>query len=545
MILELKVKNLVIIEEVNLSLEEGFNVFTGETGAGKSLLVQAIKLILGEKASPTLIKPGEKEAEVSAILWGGETLAKRLESLGHEPEEEIHIKRIISQKRQRTYLNGSPITLKELSLITKDLIVLTSQHEFYSLLSSESQLNYLDTFLKLLPLRREVEALYEELKNIKKHAEKLLGTSESLEVKKDFLRYQINELEALNPSVEEESELNLQRERLKNLAFLKESLVSLVESLNVSEEHIARASHLLEKLKTFEPSFERIANTFSEFYYELKEALREAESKLMELPEDESQLDEIEARLAKYEKLKKKYGVATTEELIEVWEKLKQELSEFESLEERLQELKQKEEKVKNEFLKKAKELSKKRKEEAKVLSDVITKELKDLGFEKSKFIVEVTPSKEPKETGIDEVKFLFAPNPGTPPRPLEKIASGGELSRVFLVCKSLLKGEEGVCFVFDEVDTGIGGITAKKLGAKLKTISESGQVICITHLPQIAALADAHFVVEKHILGDKTLTTVKKLSDEERLKEIARMLGEPENLSLAKEFLSSCEKDA
>jgi len=535
----------VLIEEISLSLDEGFVVFTGETGAGKSLLVKAIKLVLGEKASPEFIAPGEDSAEVEAVLWGGELLKKRLSEVGKEPEEEVHIKRIITPKRHRLYINGSPATLRELNFLTRDLVLLTSQHEYYSLFSREAQLKLLDGFLGLKNLLKKYKNAFKRWKELRQAFKEKEKELKELSKKRDFLEFQLKELKDASPSPEEEKELLAKREKLKNLVLLKELSSELINSLEGAEENLRKSQKIFEKLEEVEEQFKGLASKFEEYFYEVKEAKRDVESFFYDLPADDSELDEVEARLARYERLKKKYET-DTEGLVNLMKELEDKLKSVDLGEESLVNLKKELSLVESELCRIAKELSKLRKEGAKKLEEELKRELLELGLEKSSLIVEVkernlTSEDAFDEFGINEVRFMFVSNPGSEPKPLEKVASGGELSRIFLACKTVLKGESfPSAFIFDEVDTGIGGITAKKVAKKLKKLSENAQVVCITHLPQIAALADIHFVVEKSSSEGKTTTTIKKVEGSDRLKEIARMLGEPGNISLAKEFLNS-----
>ena len=547
MLLELKITNFLLIESAHFKFDEGLIVFTGETGAGKSLLVKALRLLLGEKGGASFIKPDAKEGEVEALIWGGEKLAQKLKEIGYSAEEEIHIKRVLTRSRQRTYLNGSPITLNELSLITRDLINLTSQHEFYQLLSPEKQLQFLDDFLKLFPLLKEYSTVFFQWSNLKKQIQEIKKKLSDAELKKDFLMFQIKELEELNPSPVEEAELLKEREKLKNLSTLKETLQFLTSAMEEGEALFSQILSSFEKLSQFEEKFKDNLSTLYSLYYELKEAYREVVSYFGDLPEDDARLDEIEERLAKYEKLKRKYKT-DTQGLVELLNSLKNELSLLETGEEDCEKLLNEEEALRKKLLEVAEELSKKRVKGAPELEKLIEKELRSLGMEKVRFKVEVKNKGFSVEnlglTGADEVRFLFSSNPGIPLKPLEKIASGGELSRIFLACKSVLKNpekfSEKITLIFDEVDAGIGGITAKKVAEKLKSLAGIYQIFCITHLPQIAIFADQHFLVEKLAEKNTTRTLFKELKGEEKLKEIARMLGDPENLELAKNFLKT-----
>lgn len=544
MILELKISNLVLIENVHLDLDKGFVVFTGETGAGKSLLIKAVKLLLGEKGGANYIRPGAKEGEIEAIVWGGEKLSQKLQEAGYSPQEEIHIRRIFSPNRQKVYINGSPVTLTELSKLTKDLILLTSQHEFYTLLSSEKQLEFLDHFLELTPYLKEYQELYYKYKSLVSQIKELEEKITSSQLKKDFLLFQIREIEELKPDPEEEENLQKEREKLKNLSLLKEKTQFLLSNLEEVEKNFYQIVSSLESLSKIEHKFKDHYSKVFSMYYELKEVARDLIDYSSRLPEDDTALNEIEERLSKYEKLKRKYK-KDTQGLIKLLEELKEELSLLETGEENYENLLKEEEVLKKKVIEAALKLSEERLKGIPKLQSLLKKELKDLGMEKADFKIELT-LREPKienlgPLGLDEITFLFSSNPGVPLKPLEKVASGGELSRIFLACKSILKEKTEVgSLIFDEVDVGIGGTTAKRIAQKLKDLSQNYQVLCVTHLPQIAVLADIHYVVEKEIKEKETKTKIKKVEGEERLKEIARMLGDPQNLELAKSFLEA-----
>ena len=544
MLLELKISNLVLIENVHLDLDKGFVVFTGETGAGKSLLIKAVKLLLGEKGGANYIRPGAKEGEIEAIIWGGERLYQKLQEAGYTPQEEIHIRRIFSPNRQKIYMNGSPATLTELSKLTKDLILLTSQHEFYTLLSSEKQLEFLDHFLELTPYLKEYQELYHKYKSLVSQIKELEEKIASSQLKKDFLLFQIKEIEELKPDPEEEENLQKEREKLKNLSFLKEKTQFLLSNLEEIEKNFYQIVSSFESLSKIEHKFKDPYSKVFSMYYELKEIARDLIDYSSHLPEDDTALNEIEERLSKYEKLKRKYK-RDTQGLIKLLEELKEEIGLLEVGEENYENLLKEEETLKKRLIESALKLSEERLKGIPKLQSLLKKELKDLGMEKADFKIELI-LREPKienlgPLGLDEVTFLFSSNPGVPLKPLEKVVSGGELSRIFLACKSILKEKtEAGSLIFDEVDVGIGGTTAKKIAQKLKDLSQNYQVLCVTHLPQIAVLADIHYVVEKEIKEKETKTKIKKVEGEERIKEIARMLGDPQNLELAKSFLEA-----
>ncbi|MCS7149705.1 MAG: DNA repair protein RecN [Caldimicrobium sp.] len=541
MLLGLRITNFILIEEAHLEFDEGFTVFTGETGAGKSLLIKALTLLLGEKGGPNYIKPGKESAQIEAIFWGGEGLAKKLEAMGYPSEEEIHVKRVLSYQRQRCYLNGSPITLAELSQITSDLLSITSQHEHYFFLKKDNQLALLDSFLGLNHLLSEYKKLYDEYKNLDHKIKDLKERLGQNLLKRDFLLFQIKEIEDLNPKLEEEEELLRLRDRLKHLNLIRELAHSIEKASEEVSLYLVNMLKLVQKLLSFEPSLQDRYKIIQDLYYELKELHGEIRGLYTDLPEDERGLEEIEARLARYERIKKKYACSTAE-LVKLKENLKEELNLLDTSEEELSTLETKKRNLEEVLIKLALKIREARLKGKGDFRDRIKAELKHLAMERAEFDVDVKEREIKAEnltsTGLDEVEFLFTSNPGVPPRTLDKVVSGGELSRIFLAFKIIsFDYDRGSTLIFDEVDSGIGGLTALKVGEKLKTLSTRTQVICITHLPQIARFADHHFLVEKIYSSQQTETLIRKLHGEERVKELARMLGDEDNLEIARRF--------
>jgi DNA repair protein RecN (Recombination protein N) len=541
MLLELKVENFITIKSAHLIFEEGFTVFTGETGAGKSVLLKAIMLILGERGGANYLSPNAPSAEVEAVIYGGELLKERLSEIGLEPEEEIHVRRIITPNRQRIYVNGSPVSLAELSFLTSGLIELTSQHEFYSLFDRKNQLTLYDTLLGLSSLVEDYQRLFEKYKALNREIASFEERLRQSALRKDYLEFQLKEIEELNPNPEEEENLLSLRNKLRNLSALRDLALALQSTLESVYTPLKQALKLLDKLAGYESSFTERKSALEPLYYELKDLEREVSRFLADLPEDAQSLDEIEARLAKYERLKRKYQL-DTEGLIKLKEEIKKELSTLETGEDELIKLKEERDKLLDELFSLAEEISLKRREKKGILEERLEDELSQLGMKGARLVFNLkTKGKLPENLtsfGLDELEILFQPNPGLPFKPLEKIASGGELSRIFLILKSLMSFAQPSTLIFDEVDAGVGGLIAQKVGEKLRALSEKHQVICITHLPQIAKLAHHHFLVEKVQDGAQTQTVIKRLSQEERVKELARMLGEPEELFFAKRLL-------
>ena len=528
--MELRLRNFVLIEELSLAFEPGFTVLTGETGAGKSLLVKALKLLLGDRGGPDYIRPGRKEAAVEALVFGGDLLRKRLEALGFEPSEEVLLRRVISPERTRVYVNGSPATLRILSQITQGLIVLTGQHEFRGLFSSDYRLAVLDEFAGLAPALKAYQRVFSEWKEISAERAGLERELSEIERRRDFLEYQIREIEEAGLRPGEDQELVREREVLRHLSRLKGGLEKTAFSLERAAEALAEARRALFEIADFDAELKPHAERLEDLYYETLELGREMASRRTDLPEDDSRLEEIEARLNRLERLKRKYG-ATVEEILQTLEDLKAERDSLETGKERLKELAIRERELLEEALERAKALSLKRQEAAGTLSREVTRELASLALSEAEFRVRVKGlpalAENLTSSGLDRVEFLVRTNPGTPERPLERVASGGELSRIFLALKCVLSREDrATCLLFDEVDTGIGGVTAVRVGEKLRELSRNEQVICITHLPQIARLADHHLLVEKEVVGAETFTRIRPLSEEERAREISRMMG-------------------
>jgi len=530
MLLELRLRNFLLIEEARLSLGPGFTVLTGETGAGKSLLVKALRLVLGERGGADYLRPGAGEAVVEALLSSPE-LPERLSTLGLEPAEEILVRRVITPERSRIFINGSPVPLKMLAQLTRGLVVLTGQHEFRTLLSPEYRLRLLDAFAGTRELLQGYREVFFRLKEVRERRRALEEELSRLARERDFLDFQIREIEEAGLSPGEDEELQREREVLRNLTRLREGLSEGARALSAAGEELSRALAALKGLVRFEEGLSGLLARLEGAYYEILEGERELEEHLSDLPEDDSRLEEVEARLARLENLKRKYG-SSVEEILRTLEELRRRRERLEGGEEELAALSAEEARLAEEALERALALSSERIRAAAELSRRVTEELSALAFSGAEFRVEVRREEARPEAlgpeGLDRVEFLVRTNPGTPERPLEKVASGGELSRIFLALKGVLaERDRAACLIFDEVDAGVGGVAAVRVGEKLRKLARREQVICITHLPQIARLADRHFAVEKEVSGGKTFTRVRELSPEERERELRRMLGE------------------
>ncbi len=557
MILSLRIQNLATIEDLEILFQEGFSILTGETGAGKSIIIDGIKLALGEKATPDLIRTGKTEAVIEASFRRPEEIESR-----HEPdlgqESEILIQRQISLEGSgKAYLNGVLVPVKKIKEIGPSLVDIYGQNDHIFLLQIENHLRYLDDFLGLSERRREVSALARALRQLDREISDLTAEKRERERRIDFLDYQIKELEDSGLRPGEWEEIQAERHILKNA----EKIARLVDqALNLSyleensiQANLTRLQESLRELSSFDPVFQ----AFDETLGQTAIAVRELADHLIRYKERQSlgpeRLEEIEGRLAHLEKLRRKYG-ETIEDMLSFLEKAKQQRAELEKSEERLGELEERAGRLLTEYRNRAAELSRLRKKGASDLEAAVEKEISLLDMAKARFkvrietrAVESLNRENAPDSGPDEVEFLISPNPGEELRPLRRIASGGELSRIMLALKTLGREHDAKTLIFDEIDSGIGGKTAESIAQKLQALAARHQVLCITHLPQIASFAQHHYRIEKSIIGDRTFTTVKRLDFEERVEEISRLLSgsrlTPASLQNAREMLLRNQK--
>ncbi|GBD39573.1 DNA repair protein RecN [bacterium HR37] len=533
MLLGLNLKNFAIIDELSLEFGERLNIITGETGAGKSIIVDAINLILGDKASTDHIKSGREEAHIEALfdVSKNSIVRERLSNLGFEVKEgELIVKRVISRGgRGRVFINGSIATSSILEQVTEGLIDIFSQHEHQSLLREEMHLVVLDEFAGLSGLRQKLEELYSSYIALYRELEEIGKELNEKNKREDFLRFQLNEIDSafLRPgeeeSLEEERKKLLNAERLFSLT--NESYGILYENEDSVLDVLKRIYNGIEKESEYDVTLADIGRSLERCIVELREIAFALRDYAMGVYYDPDKLSMIEARLQEIKRLRMKYG-ATVEEILEKRKAIESELKNLHRAEDRMKSIMEKTKEIEREVQKCAKELSEKRKKAAIKLSEAVMRELKEVGIEKGVFTVGFE-QKRLSPTGLDRVTFLFSANPDEEPKPLTKVASGGELSRVMLVLKEVLARVEGSSvLVFDEADSGIGGAVAEAVGRKIKRLSQNYQVICITHLPQIAKFADRHFRVVKNFRSGKTEVKVESLEGEERVREIARMLS-------------------
>ncbi len=537
----LQIKNLAIADDISLDLSSGFTVLTGETGAGKSIIVDAISLLSGARAYRELIRTGEEQAKVEGIFENlSPEVKKKMAELGFEPDNSLTVKRVILKNgKNRIFINGEVATLSQLESIGKMLVEIHSQNDQLQLLNTENHLNYLDTFGNYGELLEKVKSAYQKVVKEREVLKKLSISEEEKNQKIDILKFQIKEIEEADLKEGEIESLLEKKRMLKNTEKIKQSVMEAGEILNGETSLFEKLSALLSSvsvLSEYKENFGTYREEIQSFLNSLKEMDLELSELAVSLEEEDMNLDQIENRLYQIEKLQKKYG-KTYNEITDFLKKAKEELSSLEELDFKLREQKKRVVDAVKQYLEYAVKLSEERKKTAALFGKSLKKELKQLAMKniEIKFDLKTKPLPSNEEEilsfiaeplGIDGGEILISPNVGEDLKPLAKIASGGELSRIMLAVKVLINDTAGKLTVFDEIDTGIGGETAFYIGEKLKKLSKDRQVVCVTHLAQIAARADNHFYIEKIVFEGRTKTVVKLLKRDDRVKEIARMIG-------------------
>jgi DNA repair protein RecN (Recombination protein N) len=530
MLLELHIKDFIIAEDVRVSFDEGLNVITGETGAGKSLIVNAIELITGARASQDLIRPGASQAVLTAVFSINNLPSiQSLKDLGIELDDELVIRRVISPSKSRLFVNDTPVTVQTVKSLSEDLVDLHGQHEHQSLLQRSVQRQLLDAYGGHTELLKEAEEAFLQYEDLKKQIERTEAEARDRAQRIDILRFQIQEIDASGIKDMNLDELLQEREILKNLTRLRglteEALFLTKDSEGSLMEILAKLQQMLEELSEIDPEASPALKTAQE----IMPLVEELSYSLINLKGrydcDPSRLDEIERSLDKLERLKRKFG-ESPEEILQYRNQAEEELRRLENIEEDLSEMKKALEGLQNRMLQKMALLRQARQKAKAGLEKQVTEILRELAFQEPVFEVRLT-ERPPSRTGTEEVEFFFSANKGIPPGPLTKVASGGELSRVMLALKNAFLDVSSIpVMVFDEIDAGIGGATAEAVAGRLKALAKNHQVICITHLPQIASKADHHLMVSKHSDNGKTVVNITPLEGKKRLEELARMLS-------------------
>ncbi len=554
MLSNLYIENIAVIEKTSIDFKKGLNVMTGETGAGKSIVIDSINAVLGNRTSKELIRTGASSAFVSAEFTNlSEKAIAVIYEAGFELEDgELLIQREISTTgKNKCRINGRPATVSTLKEIGVQLINIHGQHESYELMSPELHISYID---KLAGLESEIEAyqeVYKKYKKLSAELKKATVDESERERKIDLLKYQIDELEDADLRDGEYEELNEQKAVLQNSEKIIEAIMSSRALMNGDEE----SSGVLENLQEINSQLSDISEYMSEVepinsriesaIYELEDCLSELTGLTDLVDTDGGSLDSIEERLDLIYTLGKKYG-STIKEMLDFLDKAKKELNALVMYDENREALIKECDKAYKEAEKLAKALSEKRRATSSEFADKVCEEMAFLDMPNVKLVV-VQESCELNSLGCDNIEFLISTNPGEPPKPISKIASGGELSRMMLAVKNVLSDKDDIdTLIFDEVDTGISGSAAQKVGLKLREVSKSRQVLCVTHLAQIAAMGNSHFKISKSVRDEKTFTKVEELDHEGRKQELARIIGGTEmtkaSLDYAEEMLRAGE---
>lgn len=549
MLSELFINNIAVIERASIDLEPGFTVLTGETGAGKSMIIDALHAVLGERTSKELVRTGESSASVSAMFTGlSEDVLAILDGMSVPREEDgsLLVQRDIKlEGKSACKLNGAPATVSMLKSIAPRLVGIHGQHESYELLSPELHMTYIDSFGKLETLLEKYRQSYKRLRELQRQLRDLNTDESEKSRRRDLLRYQIEELEGANITPGERESLAESRDIARNSERIS-SAIEMVKGLLSGDEE---RGGILSDVSAAAGELERVAGYMSQLeepVQKLREAgflLEDAEVALQSLSVDfdPAALDEIEERLDLLYRLGLKYG-ESEEQMLQYLEDCREELHKIEFSDEEKERLGAEYEQEKQKAIALAKELSAKRRVAGERFTKQVKAELAFLNMPGVEFITQIervplTP------TGCDKLQFLVSANKGEPPKPLSKIASGGELSRIMLAVKTVLSGRDKIdTLIFDEVDAGVSGAAANRIGEKLRQVSENRQVLCITHLAQIAAMADHHLRISKHVEKGRTYTQVEPLDLEGRKRELARIIGGEEitqlQLDMAGEML-------
>jgi DNA repair protein RecN (Recombination protein N) len=547
MLKELSIRNFAIIDDLKISFSDGLTIFSGETGAGKSIILNAVNLLLGSRASAELVRTGAETAELEALFQISPTgnIAAIMSANGYDPGEGLLIRRIISRSdSNRVYVNGRLATIGLLNTITENLASISGQHAHQGLLKEDQQLLILDQFGGLMPLRQQTSDIYHQILPLIDKLSRLNTINQRQAEHIELLKFQKKEIAAANPAPGEDTELEQERLRLKNAETLYQTVYGSIEELyGASGSVIERLSEVKKNLANagrIDSQLEEKAESLAAASYQIEDLVEELRSHLNLIQMDDRRLEALEERLDTLNRLKRKYG-GSLDAVFSQLKKIELELTKVENIGQQIKEVEDTLFKLHDQLIRMSMKLSQKRKETAETFALKVVEELGSLKMPQTDFqaVLRSIPADDKTsvhlkarddtitESGMDRATFMIAPNPGEELKPLATIASGGELSRVVLALKAILAETDAVeTIVFDEVDAGIGGGTAEVVGRKLSELAGHHQIICITHLPQIAKFGKHHFGISKHVVAGRTQTAIQPLSEEDRYQEIARMLG-------------------
>ncbi len=547
MLQELTIRNFAIIDDLNISFSDDLTVLSGETGAGKSIILNAVNLLLGSRANATLIRTGAESAELEALfrITPKSNVVSIMEQLGYNTSEGLLVRRLISRSdHNRIYINGRLSTMHILNSITENLASISGQHAHQGLLKEDQHLLILDQFGGLLSLREEVSECFHEIIPSIEKLNHFISKKEKQAERIELLAFQKKEITEASISFEEDTDLEKERTILKNSEALYQAVNKSIEELYSAQgsivERLIEIKKNLEKGGRIDPLLTIKAEGVAGVTFNLEDMVDNLRTYLKTIQVDEKRLEVVEDRIDTLQRLKRKYG-GSIDAVLKHLDSISQELSGIENISGTIADTEKELSLLHKKFAQLAETLSSKREETAKTLANKVVTELDSLEMSKTRFQISLknTPADEKAhkyltahgnlltETGLDRATFLIAPNIGEALKPLANIASGGELSRVVLAMKAILAETDSVeTVVFDEVDAGIGGSVAEVVGKKLSSLADHHQVICITHLPQIAKFANQHFCISKSVSDGRTITSINPLNEKDRLKEIARMLG-------------------
>lgn len=524
----ISLRDFVIVHEMDLNLQDGFTVLTGETGAGKSILIDALQLVLGARADAGVVREGAPRCEITAEFDHPTDLVQRLEQAGFEAGESLLLRRTIdAQGKSRAWINGSPATAAQLRDVAGQLVDIHGQHAWQSLTHPDAVRGLLDSYAAVST--EQLSRRWHTWRETQKTLTEARNAQDSLHRERDRLTWQIGELDKLAPGADEWDELNAQHGRLSNAQALREAVQSAVDALQESDNNAAtllgRAISSLQNQARIEPEFKGLIEVLDSALAQVEDTVHSLHGYARHAELEPQRLAELDERLALWVSLARRYKRVPAElpGLLASWHSELQKLNEAADL----VQLERKESQAQAAYLDEARQLSKFRRRAAPLLAKAITQAMQGLGMQGGKFEVALVPLAQPAQHGLEQPEFLVAGHSGSSPRPVGKVASGGELSRIALAI-AVTTSQLGLAqtLIFDEVDSGVGGAVAETVGRLMKQLGRDRQVMAVTHLPQVAACADQHLVVAKHTEKGRTLSTVEHVNGEQRVAEIARMLG-------------------
>ncbi len=537
MLLELAVKNVGLIEHMQLSCKQGLHVLTGETGAGKSMIIGALTVAVGGRASQELIRYGTDAAHIEAVFAVPDFLVTWFDGYGIDvgEEQELIVSREVKlQGKSVCRLNGRLVPVHLLKEIMAPMVDIHGQHEHQKLLDTKEHLQMLDNYgkKKLEPVLVTVQDLYKEYSNAKKRYRELADNERDMAQRIEFLQFQVQELQEARLKSGEEEELEVKKKRLanqekiaKNMQLITTYLTGGDQTNNSVNSLLHTAITRMQELGKMDPKFQKYIEILESANIQVEDVAREINAAI-EFDVDEEDINGIESRLYQLQQIKRKYRMEI-DSLIEYKQTMEQELYSLKNRDTLLLQYEQQMESARNKYQEAADQLSSRRRQIALTMEKHLKEELTQLSFPMVQFQIQFQKSNEPRENGQDQIEFLFSANKGEPLRPLVKVASGGELSRIMLALKNLMADlDKTPTLIFDEVDTGVSGIAAQKIAEKLAAISRNRQTFCITHLPQIAAMGDVHLFIEKQASQQKTVTNVTILDEQQMVEELGRMIS-------------------